>query len=74
MSDLKPNRQRRDHHKSNLSVTSQKIGSGPHQNQLLQPYLKKFVLVFLDHILIYSKTRDEHLEHIQQVFEILRSN
>jgi len=33
-------------------------------NQILQPYLRKFVLVFLDDILIYSKTRDEHLEHI----------
>jgi len=43
-------------------------------NQILQPYLRKFVLVFLDDILIYSKTKDAHLEHIQQVFEVLRSN
>jgi hypothetical protein len=41
-------------------------------NQILQPYLRKFVLVFLDDILIYIKIRDEHQEHIQQVFEVLR--
>ena len=43
-------------------------------NQLLQPYLRKFVLVFLDDILIYSATREEHLEHIQQVLDTLRLN
>jgi len=43
-------------------------------NQILQPYLRKFVLVFMDDILIYSKTKDEHLEHIEQVFEVLWSN
>ena len=31
MSDLKPDRQRRDLHKSNLPSTSRKIESGPHQ-------------------------------------------
>jgi protein associated with RNAse G/E len=43
-------------------------------NQLLQPFLRKFILVFLDDILIFSATRDDHLQHIQQVFEALRAN
>jgi hypothetical protein len=40
-------------------------------NQLLQPFLRKFVLVFLDDILIYSTNREEQIQHIQEVFEIL---
>lgn len=43
-------------------------------NQLLQPFLRKFVLVFLDDILIYSATREEHIQHIQEVLETLRAN
>ena len=43
-------------------------------NDILGPYVRKFVLVFFDDILIYSKTWDQHLEHIQQVFTILQSS
>ena len=43
-------------------------------NQLFQPFLRKFVLVFLDDILIYSANMVDHLEHIQQVFGVLRKN
>ncbi|WVZ52821.1 hypothetical protein U9M48_003843, partial [Paspalum notatum var. saurae] len=35
-------------------------------NEVLQPFLRKFVLVFLDDILIYSPTWDQHLTHISQ--------
>lgn len=41
-------------------------------NHYLRKYLGKFVLVYLDDILIYSNTREEHLEHIQQVLQTLR--
>jgi ABC-type transporter MlaC component len=41
-------------------------------NELLKPYLRKFVMVFLDDILIYSPTLAQHEEHIQQVLEILK--
>ncbi|GJX42298.1 putative reverse transcriptase domain-containing protein, partial [Tanacetum coccineum] len=37
----------------------------------LRPYLDKFVIVFIDDILIYSKTREEHIEHLRLVLELL---
>jgi hypothetical protein len=43
-------------------------------NQLLQPFLRKFVMVFLDDILIYSPTLDQHDDHLQQVLQVLKDN
>jgi hypothetical protein len=40
-------------------------------NCTLAPGLRKFVLVFFDDILVYSKTREQHISHLQQVFEWL---
>jgi hypothetical protein len=40
-------------------------------NATLSPLLRKSVLVFFDDILIYSPTYEQHLEHLQQVFQIL---
>jgi hypothetical protein len=40
-------------------------------NSTLAPYLRIFVLVFFDDILIYSNTLEEHLVHIRLVFELL---
>lgn len=34
--------------------------------------LNKFVLVYMDDILIYSQTKEEHLRHLKTVFDILR--
>ncbi|GKD32093.1 putative reverse transcriptase domain-containing protein, partial [Tanacetum coccineum] len=36
-------------------------------NRVCRPYLDKFVIVFIDDILIYSKTRKEHVEHLRHV-------
>ena len=43
-------------------------------NDILRPYLRKFVVVFLDYILIFSKSWEEHLEHVRTVLEILKAN
>jgi hypothetical protein len=40
-------------------------------NNIFAPLLRKSVLVFMDDILIYSKTMDDHLVHLQQVLVIL---
>ncbi|KAD5802643.1 hypothetical protein E3N88_14003 [Mikania micrantha] len=41
-------------------------------NRVCMPYLDKFVIVFIDDILIYSKTKEEHEQHLKMVLEILR--
>ena len=41
-------------------------------NRVFKKYLEKCVIVFIDDILIYSKTREEHAEHLRIVLEILR--
>ncbi|GJU71232.1 putative reverse transcriptase domain-containing protein [Tanacetum coccineum] len=42
-------------------------------NRVCSPYLDKFVIVFIDDILIYSKTQDEHVEHLRLVLELLKN-
>ena len=41
-------------------------------NKVFKKYLDKFVIVFIDDILIYSKTKEEHEKHLRLVLEILR--
>lgn len=41
-------------------------------NNLLSKYLDDFVVVYLDDILIYSETAEQHLEHIKMVLDVLR--
>ncbi len=41
-------------------------------NKTLHEYLDKFYLVYLDDILIYSDTKEEHLKHIKIILEKLR--
>ncbi|GKE64366.1 putative nucleotidyltransferase, ribonuclease H [Tanacetum coccineum] len=41
-------------------------------NRVYMPYLDKFVIVFIDDILIYSKTQEEHVEHLRLVLGLLK--
>ncbi|GJX49332.1 putative reverse transcriptase domain-containing protein [Tanacetum coccineum] len=41
-------------------------------NRVCKPFLDKFVIVFIDDILIYSKNKKEHEEHLKAVLELLK--
>ncbi|KAJ9537877.1 hypothetical protein OSB04_030610 [Centaurea solstitialis] len=41
-------------------------------NRVCRPLLDRSVIVFIDDILIYSKTKEDHVEHLREVLEILR--
>ncbi|GKF60403.1 putative reverse transcriptase domain-containing protein [Tanacetum coccineum] len=44
----------------------------PHEPSVRKPYLDKFVIVFIDDILIYSKNNKEHEEHLKAILELLK--
>nr|GEX40561.1 reverse transcriptase [Tanacetum cinerariifolium] len=41
-------------------------------NRVYKPYLDKFVIVFIDDILIYSRNKEEHEEHLRLILELLK--
>jgi hypothetical protein len=41
-------------------------------NGIFINYLDKFVIVFLDDILVYSKSEEEHEHHLRLVLQVLR--
>ena len=43
-------------------------------HRVFQPYLNQFVVVFIDDILIYSKTEEEHEDHLRTVIQALREH
>ncbi|KAJ4978086.1 hypothetical protein NE237_008866 [Protea cynaroides] len=43
-------------------------------NKLFHPYLDRFVVIYLDDIVIYSHTLEEHVEHLKIVFKVLKHN
>ncbi|GJX31329.1 putative reverse transcriptase domain-containing protein [Tanacetum coccineum] len=46
------------------------LRSGYHQLRVCKPYLDKFVIVFIDDILIYSRNKKEHEEHLKAILEL----
>ncbi|KAM2174069.1 hypothetical protein TB1_036363 [Malus domestica] len=43
-------------------------------NDIFKPYLRKFILVFFDDILVYSKTWEDHLSHLHQTLDVLQNH
>nr|GEY17703.1 reverse transcriptase domain-containing protein [Tanacetum cinerariifolium] len=42
-------------------------------NRVCKPYLDKFVIVFIDDILIYSKNKKDHEKHLKTILELLKN-
>ncbi|XP_028807167.1 uncharacterized protein LOC114761882 [Neltuma alba] len=45
-----------------------------YMNRIFRPYLDKFVVIFIDDILIYSKDEEEHKQHLRIVLQLLREH
>ncbi|CAL8996077.1 unnamed protein product [Prunus brigantina] len=43
-------------------------------NKAFQPFLDKFVVVYIDDIVVYNNSLEKHLEHLHKVFPVLREN
>eukprot|EP01113_Clastostelium_recurvatum_P034980 TRINITY_DN4817_c0_g2_i2.p1 TRINITY_DN4817_c0_g2~~TRINITY_DN4817_c0_g2_i2.p1 ORF type:complete len:896 (+),score=120.90 TRINITY_DN4817_c0_g2_i2:2313-5000(+) len=43
-------------------------------NRIFAPFINKFMVVYLDDILVFSKTAEEHVEHVTSMLEVLRAN
>jgi hypothetical protein len=43
-------------------------------NKVFMEYLDKFIVVFIDDILVYSETEEDHEQHLRLVLEKLRAN
>ena len=42
-------------------------------NNVFRPFLDLFVIVFIDDILVYSRSEAEHADHLRTVFGVLRT-
>ena len=43
-------------------------------DDVLRPFLDNFVIVYLDDILIFSKSREDHVMHVRKVLDVLNKN
>jgi hypothetical protein len=40
-------------------------------NDVFRPFIDEFVIVYLDDIIIFSRTREEHVQHVRQILLVL---
>jgi len=57
-----------------FGVTNAPVVFMDYMNRIFRPWLDKFVVVFIDDILIYSRTREEYADHLKVVLKILRDH
>ena len=43
-------------------------------NNIFRPHIDEFILVYIDDILVYSKTKEEHIKHLEIALQLLREN
>ena len=43
-------------------------------NYIIQPYLRHFIIVFFDDILVYNRSLEDHTHHLQTTFQVLLQN
>ena len=43
-------------------------------HKMFQPYLDRSIVVFMDNILIYSQSEEDHVDHLRVVLQLLRDN
>ena len=55
-----------------FGVTNAPVVFMDYMNRIFRPFLDKFVVVFIDDILIYFRTHEEHAEHLRLVLGLLR--
>ena len=52
---------------NNAPATFQKL-----MNRVLRPYLRKFAVVYLDDIIIFSKNLEDHVQYVKMVLDKIR--
>ncbi|OMO50351.1 reverse transcriptase [Corchorus capsularis] len=55
-----------------LKIKAEDVSRSAFRTRVFKDYLDKFVVVFIDDILLYSKSMEEHGEHLRLVLQILR--
>ena len=43
-------------------------------DDVLRPFIDDFIIVYLDDILIFSKSREDHVMHVRKVLDVLKKN
>lgn len=41
-------------------------------NDVFRPFIDDFVIVYLDDILVFSRTWDEHVKHVKHILDVLK--